>query len=115
MSKQTVRAEGQREWYFRPSAQLTAIQFTYDKETKQFTSSTFSSAGLGVGYQHYVENGDALVNNYGFNALLIIDGSQNSQGGIGVAATVNALQFVNVGAGYNITNKVWFLLTGAKK
>lgn len=110
-----LRAEGDmsREWYFRPAAQMTAIQFTWDKETKQFTSSTFQSAGIGLGYQHYVENNGQLINNYGANLLVIIDASQGSMAGIGIAGTINALQFINAGAGYNLTNDVWFLLMGA--
>ena len=112
-----LRAEGDvsHEWYFRPAAQMTALQFTYNKELKLFESSTFSSAGLGIGLQHYVEKNGVPVNNYGFNALIIIDGSQSSNGGVGMAATVNALQFVNIGAGYTFTgdNKHFYFLTGA--
>ena len=109
-----LRADGaEREWFFRPAAQLTAIQFTYNKDLKQFESSTFASAGIGLSYQHYTQVGDELVNNFGFNAIVIFDASQSSNGGIGIAGTVNALQFINVGAGYNLTGKQFFLLTGA--
>lgn len=108
------RADGsEREWFFRPAAQITAVQFTYDKDLKQFESATFSSAGIGISYQHYTDVGETLVNNFGFNAMVIFDASQSSQGGVGLAATINALQFVNVGAGYNLTDKQFFLLTGA--
>jgi len=108
-----LKADGsEREWYFRPAAQLTAVQFNYNKDLKQFESSTFSSAGIGLGYQHYVDVNGELVNNYGFNALIVIDGSQSSMGGFGTALTVNALKFVNVGAGYNFKQKQIFLLTG---
>lgn len=110
----TLKTDGDKtyEWFFRPAATLTAIQFTYDKELKQFNSSTFASAGVGIGYQHYVEYNGVLVNNYGFNALVILDGSHN-ESGIAVAGTVNALQFVNIGAGYNFSVKQFFILTGA--
>ena len=108
-----VRGDDYHEWYFRPVAQMTAIQFNYNKESKQFESSTFNSTGIGVGYQHYiVDNENNNVNNYGINALLMIDGSQSSAG-IGGAITINALQFVNLGGGYSFTNKAFFLLTGA--
>ena len=100
------------EWFFRPAATMTAVQFTYDKELKQFNSTTFASAGVGLGYQHYVEHNGVLVNNFGFNALVMFDGSQY-EAGIAAAVTVNALQFVNLGAGYNFTVKQFFLLTGA--
>lgn len=110
----SFKADGDKtyEWFFRPSATLTAVQFTYDKELKQFNSSSFASAGVGIGYQHYVEHNGVLINNYGFNALVMLDGSQD-EAGIAVAGTVNALQFVNIGAGYNFTGKQFFILTGA--
>jgi len=109
----TTEREGVNQWFFRPAAQLTALQFTWDKTEEVFKSSGLSSAGIGLGYQHYTQKDGELINNYGVNALIIFDGSQNSQGGVGVAATVNALQFVNLGGGYNFTNKQFFLLTGA--
>lgn len=109
-----VKAEGNKsvEWFFRPAATLTAVQFTYDKDTKTFNSSTFSSAGVGVGFQHYVEHNGVIVNNYGFNTLVMLDASQ-LDAGIAVAGTFNALQFVNIGCGYNFTGKQFFILTGA--
>lgn len=110
----SYRAEGDQfhDWFFRPAAQMTAIQFTWDKELQQFQSSTFSAAGIGLGYQHYVEHNGTLVNNYGLNALIVFDASQGSAGA-GAALTINALQFVNVGIGYSITNKAIFIPVGA--
>ena len=109
-----LKAEGDKsiEWFFRPAANMTAVQFTYDKEAKMFNSSTFSSAGVGIGFQHYVEHNGTLVNNYGFNALVMLDASQ-LDAGIAAAGTFNALQFVNIGCGYNYTGKRFFILTGA--
>lgn len=108
-----VKADGDKsfEWFFRPSATLTAVQFNYNKDLDVFESSTFASAGVGIGYQHYVEKGGVLVNNYGFNALVMLDGSEGA--GVAGAVTVNALQFVNIGCGYNFGAKQFFLLTGA--
>ncbi|MDH7554346.1 MAG: hypothetical protein QHH74_11885 [Spirochaetota bacterium] len=108
------KAEGDKsiEWFFRPAATMTAVQFTYDKENKTFHSSTFSSVGVGIGFQHYTEHNGTFINNYGFNALIMLDASQ-LDAGIAVAGTVNALQFVNVGCGYNFTGKQFFILTGA--
>lgn len=112
-----VKAEGDKsiEWFFRPSATLTAVQFNYNKELEQFESSTFSSAGIGIGFQHYVEKNGVQVNNYGFNALVMLDGSYTDEGSAGIAGaiTVNALSFVNIGCGYNFSGKQFFLLTGA--
>ena len=109
-----LKAEGDQsmDWYIRPSAGITAVQFDWDKEQKVFNTSTFSAAGIGLGLQHYVERNGVLVNNYGVNALLMLDAS-GSQGGMAVAGTLNALQFVNVGCGYNFTGKRFFILTGA--
>jgi hypothetical protein len=111
----TGKAPGDKsfEFKFRPAAEMNAVQFTWDKEEKLFESSTFSSAGLGFGLQHYIEKADgSLVNNYGFNALLVLDGSQSSSG-VGLAITANALHFVNIGIGYSLTNKTFFIPVGA--
>lgn len=100
------------EFKFRPAATMTAIQFDWDKEAKLFTASSFASAGIGAGLQHYIEQADgSLVNNYGFNALLVLDGSQGTAGA-GIAITASALRFVSLGGGYSLTNKRFFLLTG---
>ena len=100
------------EWYFKPTAQLTAVQFTYDKTEKMFKSSSFSSAGVGVGFKHYIEVDGEMVNNYGVNALLILDASQSSTGSVGAAITVEALRFVNIGPGFSFKDKQFFILVG---
>lgn len=114
MAVSEIRAEGDQsiDWYIRPAAGLSAIKFDWDKENKVFNPSTFSAAGIGLGAQHYVERNGVLVNNYGVNALLMLDAS-TEKGGMAVAGTINALQFVNLGAGYNFTGKQFFILTGA--
>lgn len=109
-----VRAAGDTDWgfHFRPAAEMTAFRFDYNKDAGQFDASTFSGFGIGLGIQHYVERADgSLVNNYGLNALIMFDASQNE--GVGIALTINALQFVNIGAGCDLTNKRLFALTGA--
>ncbi len=108
------KAEGDKshEVFVRPAASMNALMFTYDKELKAFRSSTFASAGVGLGLQHYVERNGLLVNDYGVNALIVLDATQGSSGA-GVAATVNFLQFVNLGFGYSWTNKEWFIPIGA--
>lgn len=100
-------------WYIRPTAQLSAISLIYNKDTKQFESIAFKAAGIGIGYQHYVEQNGVLVNNYGVNGLVIVNSPENEQVGFGLAATVNALGFVNVGGGRDFTNKKWLILIGA--
>jgi len=108
-----LKADGsQREWLFRPTAEINAFRFDYNKDEKVFESSSFSGFGMGISYQHYTDNGNGeLINNFGFNALVMFNATENT--GVGLAATVNALQFVNIGAGYDLTNKQFFLLTGA--
>jgi len=109
----SVRADGSStEWYFKPTAQLTAIQFTYDKTEKLFKSSSFSSAGIGVGLKHYIEVDGKMVNNYGINALIIFDASQSSTGSVGAAITIEALRFINIGPGINLKDKQLFVLVG---
>lgn len=102
-------------WKFRPSAELTAVQVMYDKETKTWNSSSFHSAGIGLGLQHYVESNGEPVNNYGFNALLMLDATptEDKGAGFGLAATMNIPNFVNFGGGYNFTFKKPYILLGA--
>ncbi|TSA51967.1 MAG: hypothetical protein D4R45_07705 [Planctomycetaceae bacterium] len=109
----TLRTEGDKsfEWYVKPTAQLTAMNLNYNPDTKVMEATSFSAAGIGIGYQHYIEYNGALVNNYGINALFIINGA-NEEAGYGVAATVNALGFVNIGGGRDFTNKRWLILLG---
>jgi hypothetical protein len=110
----TLKADGDKsvQWFFRPAANMTALQFTYNKDLETFEASTFSSAGIGLGYQHYVEHNGIIINNFGLNLLLVLDASQGSAG-TGAAFTVNALQFVNIGLGYSISNKTLFIPIGA--
>ena len=89
-------------------------EFVYNKDEQQFESSAFSAVGIGVTLQHYIVNADGNnVNNYGFGALVMLDGSQ-STAGIGGALTVNFMQFISVGGGYSITHKYPFVITGVQ-
>ena len=111
-----LKGEGDKSfaWFVRPTAQLTAMKLEWDPEAKIFNPGQFSAAGVGLGYQHYTEHNGELINDYGVNGLLIINGSEASgEAGFGVAATVNALGFVNFGGGRDFTNDKWLLLLGA--
>jgi hypothetical protein len=110
-----LKGEGDKslKLYVRPTVNLNAMVLTYDKLTRSLETSAFSALGIGVGLQHYEEIGGVLVNDYGANLLLIINGADPSQAGFGLAATVNALQFFNIGAGYDFTNKRPQILIGA--
>lgn len=110
-----VKAEGDKsiKWFVKPTAEISAMNLVYDKEEKAWSGSPFTAAGLGGGIQHYVEHNGVLANDYGFNALFIINFNDPENVGFGIAGTVNALDFVNVGGGYDFTNKVPLLLLGA--
>lgn len=101
-------------WLFRPAVEISALQLTYNKTTKGFDASSLKQAGAGIGYQHFVESNGLPYNNFGFNALLLFDliPTETTNAGVSGALTVSALQFLNVGAGYNITAKKFFILTG---
>ncbi len=100
-------------WMLRPSIQVTAIQLTWNKETKSFDSSPLSSIGAGISYQHYIEVDEQPFNNFGVNAFVLLgtDISQVSPASLGIATTIN-YSVVNAGVGYNFGNKVPFILTG---
>lgn len=101
-------------WLFRPAVELSAIQLNWNKDLKGFDASAFTSAGLGVGYQHYIEVDGSPYNNYGFNALVLLDmvPTETSATGISGVLAVNALKVVSMGPGYNFTTKTFFILTG---
>ena len=103
-------------WLFRPAVSITAVQFTYDKATKVWNSNAFSSAGLGVGYQHYIDVNGEPYNNFGFNVLMLFNylPEQTAETGFSFAGTVSALKFIEAGAGYNVQLKSFFILTGIK-
>ena len=109
------RAVGTSVWYFRPAVTLTAIRFTYvHREGEPFTTSAFSYLGCGISYQHFINNEGTSYNNYGFSAVLLFRATEFElyEPSISLAGTVNLLQYVNVGAGYDFTNKKVFFLTG---
>jgi hypothetical protein len=100
-------------WLLRPTVEISAVQLIWNNETKQFDSRAFSSTGLGIGYQHYIEVDGVPYNNYGFNALLLFGASTDTgPASMSLAATVSALKFVNIGVGYNFAQKSVLLLTG---
>jgi len=100
-------------WLFRPVVSLSAVQFTWDVTAKQFNSSAFSSTGMGISYAHYIDLNNEPYNNFGFNLLVLMNTSTiDKPASVSLAGTVSALKFVSVGAGYNLGQKVFFMLTG---
>ena len=101
-------------WLFRPAIEISATQLVYDRTSKQWSSSSFTSAGLGLGYQHYVDNNGVPYNNYGFNLLLLVNAipTETAPASVSAAGTVSALRFIDVGGGYNFGTKNPFVLLG---
>jgi len=103
-------------WLLRPAIAISAVQLNWNKLTKQFDASAFNSAGLGIGYQHFVELADGTpFNNFGFNGILLLgvgDILNPTVPTVSFAVTGSFLQYVNLGALYNFTNKSFGILTG---
>jgi hypothetical protein len=105
-----------QKWEFRPAIAISAVQLNWNKDKKQFDASAFNSAGIGIGYQHFIELPDGSpFNNYGFNGILLLgadDILNPTVPTISFAITGSFLQYVNIGALYNFTNKSFGILTG---
>ena len=101
-------------WVFRPAVEVSAIKISYDN--KQFISSSFTSAGVGVGYQHYIQVDGSPYNNYGVNLLMLYTAipTESALTGMSFAVTFSALKFIDIGGGYDLQLKQPFGLLGAK-
>jgi len=102
-------------WLFRPTVGITAVQLAYNKETKKFDASPLSSIGPGIGLRHYIMVNGEPYNNYGFNviALLGYTFDEENDASIGLIGTFNFMEYVNLGGGYNFTQKQFIIITGA--
>jgi hypothetical protein len=98
-------------WLFRPVVQISAMQFILKTPVEV---AAFNSLGTGLSYVHFVDNNGEPYANFGVNALVLF--SENPGGveptQLSAALSVTALQFVNVGVGYNFGGKYAFILTG---
>lgn len=105
--------EASSSWLFRPTVELSALQLTYNKETKGFDASSLTQAGVGIGYQHFTQVNGEPYNNFGLNLLMLFDAVPLETTGTAIsgAITVSALQFINIGGGYNFGLKRPFILT----
>jgi hypothetical protein len=103
-------------WLWRFSAEVTAVELTWNKTSKQFDSSPLSSVGPAIGYRHFVPLADGTpYNDFGVNiaALLGTDINQINPASIKLALLINAFQFVNVGVDYSFSGKTVGILLGA--
>lgn len=102
-------------WLFRFDASITAVQLEYNKTDKKWVTSPLSSVGPGLGYRHYVEVNDEPYCDFGVNALVLLGygWTEISATNLSLVGTVNFLEFINVGAGYNFGNKSPLIIMGA--
>jgi hypothetical protein len=102
-------------WLFRFDAEVTAVQLVYNKTLKSWISSPLSSAGPGIGYKHYTEVDGEPYNDFGVNALVLLGYNWNrlSEASVSTVCTVNFLEYVNIGGGYDWVNKAPLVLLGA--
>jgi len=103
--------KGNSVWLLRPAITVTAVQWNWDKESKQFSASAFQSAGMGLGWQHFrpISATDPTpYTDYGANALLLLGAD------ISGAITFSGLGILNLGVLYNFTQKVPGILAGVQ-
>jgi len=95
-------------------ATLAATVSKYDSETKKVVSTPLSRIGGGLSYAHYIPVDGVPVNNYSFNALVLIPTDAITN--VGAALTVSMFN-VNIGVLYDFVKGTAFkdnigLLTG---
>ena len=103
-------------WLWRFQAAVVATELTYDKTSKEWSSSALDAVGPGIGYRYYTTNADGtLVNTFGFNFLVLLgtDIENVTLASVKPALTLSAFNFVNVGADWNLGNNKIGLLIGA--
>ena len=101
-------------WLLRFDVEITAIQLAYNKNLKTWISSPLSSVGPGIGYKHYTNLNGVPYNDFGVNAILLLGYNWNrlSEASVSLVGTVNFLEYVNVGGGYDFVNKAPVILLG---
>ena len=116
VAQRGVKGINPKVWVFRPAVEVSAIKMTYDKELKQVNSSSFTSMGVGLGFQHYIDIDGMPYNNFGFNLILLYSAIplETTKTGMSLAGTVSALKFLDVGVGYDFDVKQVFGLMGIK-
>jgi hypothetical protein len=99
-------------WLLRAQVAITAININL----KTFETSSFSSIGPGIGWQHYVPGETEPFNDYGFSALFLIGQEQpeleNVKAAFSIAIVANALGWINLGPIYDTRSGQFGILTG---
>lgn len=95
-------------WLFRPTVSLSAMRFNIQKE---ITVESFTSLGTGITFNHYRADG---YNDFGLSGIILFGTNPGgvSPASLSLAVTGNFLQYIQVGAGYDINKKIPFVLTG---
>ena len=76
--------------------------------------SSFTSQGIGLSDAHFVDNNGIPYNDYSINALILFGVTPGETAAINLipAIGVSCLQFISVGAGYDIGAKKVVMLLG---
>jgi hypothetical protein len=108
---QDIRITAQSAWLVRPIMSISAMQFLIEKP---ITVNSFGSMGTGVSYAHFCEHNGEPYMDYSFNFLVLFGAkiAEVTPVNLSLAASVSALQYINVGAGYSFEAKRFFFLTG---
>jgi hypothetical protein len=102
-------------WIFRPAVSISAMQIMKSKEVgKQVDVTSFTKAGMGISYAHFVNSNGVPYNDISVNALFLFDVMPAGSTAINLSPViaVAALNFVSVGVGYDIGAKNVFGLIG---
>lgn len=99
------------QWLFRPVVQVSAMQFTF---ADQVLVAPLSSLGTGLTIGLFTEQNGEPYMNYAFSLLVLFgaDLGEISPLQTSLAGTIQLWQYVSFGAGYNLSDKKFFLLTG---
>jgi len=102
-------------WLFRPTVEVSAMQLIFtDTPGKVFDVSSFQSVGMGISYSHFILVNDLPYNNYGVSLFALFDAipRETTSFNVSPVLAVNALEYLNFGAGYSIGTNKFFLLVG---
>lgn len=112
MSNLTV---GTSVWKFRPTVNVVAQKYTLTGDSKVFSVGTLSAGGIGVSYEHFIDIDGVPYNNFGINGALLINTDILAEVPVSPCPYigVQALQFLNLGVGYDLGVKRLFFALGA--
>ena len=100
-------------WLWRFDATVNLEELTWDKATKQFTSSTFSAIGPGIGFKHFIPTSaidPTPYENYGFSAAVLFGTNIYAPdlSKIKVALEADLFQYLKFGVTYTANTTNWF-------